>query len=303
VTHGSALPAIERPNPIAAWALAARPQTLAASLAPVIAGSSLAASRGALRWEVAALAALAAGAIQIGTNLANDAADFAKGADRADRLGPPRATQRGWLTARQVAIGAAVAFAAALAAGVPLVVIGGWPILLLGLASIAAGVAYTSGRWAIAYLGLGELFVLGFFGLAAVCGTVHLHGAAVDAAAIAAGLALGAIASAILVVNNLRDRDGDARAHKRTLAVRFGARFARLEYGLLLGAAAAAIAIAVLGGGAPRGWLWALVAAIPGGWLIREVWRRDGRELNPLLGRTAQLELGFALLLALGAWS
>ena len=275
-----------------AWIAAIRPATLTAAVGPVAVGTALAHADGLPRWP-AALAALAGAVlIQVGTNLVNDLADFRRGADDVDRLGPPRAVQQGWLTERAVAWGAAAAFVGAAVFGGYLVWLGGWPIAALGLASVGAGVAYTAGPWPLGYHGLGDLFVLAFFGVAAVCGTYYVQAGAVRGAALAAGLAVGALATAILVVNNLRDRHTDARVGKRTLAVRFGGRFARLEYGVLRGAA--------YGISAAAGWLaplltlpWAVIQ-------ILAVGRADGAALNPHLLRTAQLGLLFCGLLALG---
>ena len=160
--------------------------------------------------------------IQIGTNFYNDYADFQHGADTESRLGPARATQRGWLTPQQMRHGAWGAFLASALAGLYLVSIGGWPILLLGLLSIAMGFAYTGGPFPLAYHGLGELAVFVFFGFGAVCGTYFLQTGSISDVCLAAAAALGALASAILVVNNLRDVQTDQAAGKNTLAVRFG---------------------------------------------------------------------------------
>lgn len=291
--------AIERPPLWRVWIAASRPATLGASIAPVVAATALARASGAARVEVFVAAILGAIAIQVGTNLANDYYDWKKGADDQHRLGPPRATQRGWLSPRAVAAGAAVAFALAVLAGVQLVMIGGWPIVALGLASIAAGVGYTAGRYALAYVGLGEIFVLGFFGVAAVGATYWLHTGELGAGPVLAGVALGALASAILVVNNLRDRAGDLRAQKRTLAVRFGERFTRLEYTLLIAGAYACTTVAAALQGS-WGWLAPVLSLPLAVRLVRRVWRDQGAALNPVLGATGKLELLFALLLSVG---
>jgi 1,4-dihydroxy-2-naphthoate polyprenyltransferase len=285
-------------NKARAWVAAARPATLGASIAPVVAGSAIARADGAFRLDVAVLAILGAAAIQIGTNLTNDYCDFRKGADDDSRLGPPRATQRGWLSPKAVALGASISFGIAVLFGLQLVAIGGWPIALLGLAGIASGLWYTAGRNALAYVGLAEPFVIAFFGVGAVAGTYFLHTGRLGAAPILAGFALGAIATAILAVNNLRDRTTDARVQKRTLAVRFGERFARLEHNLLI---AFAYAIALFA--APLfgwGWLLTFVSAPLAISVIARVRTEDGVRLNPLLGSTAKLEMLFALLLSVG---
>jgi 1,4-dihydroxy-2-naphthoate polyprenyltransferase len=295
VSHAATL---QPPGRLRAWVLAARPATLWAGATPVLLGTSLAVADGHFALGPAVAALIGALLIQVGTNLVNDWADFRRGADGADRLGPARAVAQGWLTARQVAVGAAVSLTLAAAVGVYLVGVGGWPILALGLASLVCAVAYTAGPFPLGYHGLGDLFVLLFFGLGAVGGTYFVQAGALNAEVVAAGTALGLLATAILVVNNLRDRAGDARAGKRTLAVRFGARFTRLEYVLcVVGAYALAAGLAASGR-----WGWALTAlSLPlAVAATRGVLRTDGAALNPLLGATARLELVFGLLAAVG---
>jgi 1,4-dihydroxy-2-naphthoate octaprenyltransferase len=293
---------VTRPGTARVWLSAARPATLAASLAPVIAGTALAERDGGARW-LPALAALAGAVlIQLGTNLHNDAADHERGADGPERLGPPRATALGWLDRATVRRAAVLAFALALVPGAYLGLVGGWPILALGVVSIACGVLYTGGPFPLAYVGLGEVFVIAFFGVAAVAGTHFVQrgpsfGVSLDAVLV--GVALGLVASAILAVNNLRDRVGDARANKRTLVVRFGERFARVEHALCL-LAPFAVFVGLYAQSAWTGWLLPLVA-LP--LAVRElvlVRRKDGRALNPHLGGAARVELALALLLALG---
>lgn len=290
----------ERPGPRATWWAAIRPATLWAGAVPVIVGTALAVAEGHRAWAAAAAAMLGALLIQIGTNLVNDYSDFHKGADGPDRLGPARATAKGWLTPRQVATGAALSLGGAAAVGVYITAIGGWPMLALGLASIACAVAYTAGPLPLAYLGLGDVFVLLFFGLGATGGTYYLQAGALDGGAVIAGLAVGALATAILVVNNLRDRHTDARAGKRTTAVRFGGRFAREQYIALLVAAYGLVIGAVLGGIAGPGWLLALASLPLAAREIRALTTVDGAALNPHLGATARLELVFGLLLSAG---
>ncbi len=283
------------------WLAAIRPATLTAGVAPVLVGTALAFSDGVFHpWP--ALAALAGALlIQIGTNLFNDYADFEKGADTEERIGPARAVQKGWLTAHQVAAASAVAFAAAVAVGVYLVMVAGWPIVVLGLASVACGVLYTGGPRPLGYVGLGDVFVLAFFGVAAVCGTYYVQALTVSAAAVLCSLAVGALATAILVVNNLRDRFTDAKAGKRTLAVRFGARFARAEYVVLVAGAYAAVVAGWASGIGGAGWLLALLSAPLAVAEVRGVLASDGPALNAHLGGTARLGIVFGGLLALGA--
>lgn len=293
-----------RPGPVAVWWAAIRPATLWAGAVPVIVGTALAVAEGHRAWAAAAAAMLGALLIQIGTNLVNDYSDFHKGADTDDRLGPARATAKGWLTPRQVAGGAALSLIGAAAIGAYITLIGGWPMLALGLVSIACAVAYTAGPFPLAYLGLGDVFVLAFFGVGATAGTYYLQAGAVSPGAVLAGLAVGALATAILVVNNLRDRHTDARAGKRTTAVRFGERFARGQYIALVLAAYGLVVAAVLTRTAGPGWLLALASVPLALREVRALRTVDGAALNPHLGATARLELIFGLLLSAGviAW-
>lgn len=289
-----------RPATWKVWLLATRPATLTASVAPVLAASALAWRAGALRVDVLITALVGAALIQIGSNLANDYFDFKKGADGADRLGPARVTQKGWVTPQAVLRAMILVFGGATVAGVHLVSVGGWPIVALGLASIASAVGYTAGRYALGYLGLGEIFVFVFFGLAAVVATYALHGAPIgDLAPWATGVALGAMASAILVVNNLRDRETDVRANKRTMAVRIGAAWTRREYAALL-LLPALIAIGMAATTRSLGWLAPLVTLPLALAAIKSAYALDGRALNPVLGRTAKLELLWAIALVAG---
>ena len=281
------------------WLAACRPATLTAGAIPVVVGTGVAVAAGGFEPLAAAVALLAAICLQVGTNLVNDVADFQKGADTGERLGPPRAVQQGWLEARHVALAGAAAFLGAALAGAYLCVLGGWPILVCGLLAIGAGVAYTAGPVPLGYLGLGDALVLVFFGGVAVCGTVWVQLGHLPLAAGVASVPVGFLATAILVVNNLRDRRTDALAGKRTLAVRFGARFARAEYlVLVVGAYAVVAAAAMAGRGA--GWLLPCLTFPLAVREIRAVRDLDGAALNPHLGGTARLGAAFGLLLAVG---
>ncbi len=284
------------------WLAAIRPATLTAALAPVLVGAALSASEGAVRPLVLAATALAAALIQVGTNLYNDYGDFRRGADTNERLGPVRVTQRGLIAPERVRAAAYASLAGALALGVYLVFAGGWPILAVGVASLLCAVAYTGGPFPLAYVGLGDVFVLAFFGVAAVAGPYYLQTDAVSAASLWAGLAVGATATAILVVNNLRDRHTDAAAGKRTLIVRFGARFGRAEYIALLAASVLLPVIAASLGHGPRGWLLAAASLPLVAKRVAALLRLEGRALNPELGATARLGLIQAVLLAIGAF-
>ena len=214
--------------------MAGRPKTLPAAVAPVIVGTALAIKMGAfVPW--AALAALfSALMLQIGANYANDLFDFQKGADSQGRLGPTRVTTTGLLTPSQVTIGMWSSFGLAALAGLYLIYVGGWPILVLGFLSILAAIAYTAGPLPLGYHGLGDLAVFIFFGLIAVVGTYYVQAHHVTAVAFVVALPMGALITAILVVNNIRDADTDRKAGKRTLAVLLGRRGARVEFLLLI---------------------------------------------------------------------
>jgi 1,4-dihydroxy-2-naphthoate octaprenyltransferase len=298
----TALAAPRVPGRALAWWLAARPWSFTISLAPVLAGASLAALDGyPVRLALIAAALVASILIHAGTNLQNDVGDFKRGADATGRIGPPRATTEGWLSAAQVQTAAALCFALAFLPGAFLVAAGGWPIVAIGLASIAAGAAYTAGPRPVAYSGWGEVFVIVFFGLVAVSGMYYLHAGAVGASALLAGTAVGSLAAAVLVVNNLRDIDSDRRIGKNTLAVRCGMRFTLLEFGLLMHAPFALAALLAWQERNPG--LLAPLVLLP--WATRLVLqvRREpaGRWLNRALASTASLGLAFALVLSLGA--
>ena len=244
-----------------AWLAAARPQTLLASVAPVLVGSGLAIGQGAFRADAFVVLVVTAVLLNVAVNFANDASDHARGADTADRIGPPRAVASGLLSPREMWAGTAVVLVLACAGGVYLTVISGWLILAIGAAAIVAALAYTGGPWPYGYHGLGEVFVFGFFGLAAVVGTRYVYDATIPGEAWLLAVPVGFLVTAILVVNNIRDLDTDRAAGKRTLAVILGRRATRVMYGALVVGAFAAIA--VFGGLAliPRWSLIALAAA------------------------------------------
>lgn len=280
------------------WLLATRPKTLSLSVTPLLVGGALAHAGGSAFHLLPWLAALAAAlCIQIGVNLHNDAADFERGADTPGRLGPQRATAEGWLAAAQVRHGATACFALAFLIGLYLAWIGGWPIVLLGLASLAAAHAYSGGPWPIAYSPLGELFVLLFFGLAAVGGTYYLLTASLTVTALTGGIVVGLPAAAVLLINNYRDRKTDRRAGRRTLAILLGRPAARRLYGLLL---LLPLALCPMINPDPH-WRWLPLLALP---LALSLIRRLESQpidsgLNRLLAQTAQYQLALGLLLAL----
>jgi 1,4-dihydroxy-2-naphthoate polyprenyltransferase len=289
------------PSPLRAWWAAARPATLSIAVVPVVVGTALAwRDAGTIDWIVALVALVAAMLIQIGTNLFNDVGDYERGADLPDRLGPPRATAMGWIAPADVRRAAATSFGLALVLGAYLVSVGGWPILAIGLASVAAGIAYTGGPRPIAYTASGEFFVFVFFGIVATTGSHFLQAERFSPAALIAGTILGALAAAVLVVNNYRDLDSDLRAGKITLAVRIGRAATRVEFAALV---AAAFALVPLLGAVTQAGAWValpLAAAPFAAALVVGFWRAPiTTALNLFLKRTAQLQLAFGLLLAI----
>jgi len=294
----SAMEAPARPGSLAAWRLAARLRTLPLAAAPVVVGTACAAREGAWSAPRAGAALAVALLLQVGANFANDAFDHARGADGPARLGPPRAAALGLLSPRALHAGTGLAFAGAAAAGLYLAWVAGWPVVAIGLLGMVAAVTYV-GPGAYGYRGAGELAVFAFFGLAAVAGTTFVQAGAVGALAWTAAWPMGCLASAVLVVNNVRDRDEDRAAGKRTLAVRLGPRGARREYAALVLAAYAALP--ALAAQAGSSWPLLPLATLPEAWLlVRRVGAGSGAALNPLLARTARLALVFALLLSLG---
>lgn len=270
----------------ALWVIASRFKTVSLSQVPVLAGSMLAAETGHFRLDAMLLAMLAAGAIQVGTNLWNDAADAANGVDQPDRLGPPRMTSLGLLDGSEVRRAALVAFGVALLSGLVLVQIGGWPIIVIGLVSLALGYAYSMGPRPLSGLPFGELLVIGFFGVVAVSGTVLLHGGpAFSARSLLLGIMVGLPAAAVLMLNNHRDRMQDARAGRRTLALLIGETSSRLTYFIAL--------VGALGIGAmlaPS--LWLVPVGLLALWLGHAIWHWPvSARLNRLLGQTALFQM------------
>ena len=289
-------------SPLRLWALAARPRTLPAAIAPVLVGSALGLNeRGDLR-PLAFVAALVGSVfIQIGTNLANDYSDARRGADSEDRLGPVRVTAGGLLPPRRVLVGTYVAFGVAVAAGIYLAAVAGWQLLVVGALSIAAGVLYTGGPRPYGYAGLGELFVFLFFGLVAVNGSYYVQTEELSWDAFALSIPVGLLASAILVVNNVRDIDTDRRAGKRTLVVKLGRRRSlRLFVAMLVLAFVAPLAVPAAG---RLSWCVALslVAAPLAVPLVRTLAApTDGPALNQALAGSGRLLAVFSLLLCAG---
>jgi 1,4-dihydroxy-2-naphthoate polyprenyltransferase len=284
-----------------AWLLAARPKTLTAAAIPVAVGSAAAAHAGHFVPLTAATAFFGALFIQIGTNLTNDYFDFKKGADNEERIGPKRVTQQGLLKPGTV-LGMALGFFAASAlCGVHLIMVGGWPILAVGIASIASGYLYTGGPYPLAYHGLGDVFVFVFFGPVAVAGTYWVQVHALDMLPLLASVPVGLLSTALLVVNNLRDIPTDTRAGKRTLAVKLGERFTRVQYAALLVVAFAwPVLIAVLFHAPAALLMW---LALPLGFAPwRTVMKQTGAALNAALAQTARLHAVSGAILAAALW-
>ncbi|MBU3697240.1 1,4-dihydroxy-2-naphthoate polyprenyltransferase [Dechloromonas sp.] len=285
-------------NKTTAWFLACRPKTLSVSLSPVLVGTAVAwHDAHAILWLPLLAAALGAAFIQIGTNLFNDVGDFLRGTDRPGRLGPRRATAEGWLTPGMVKAGAFLSFALAFLCGIYLVWHGGWPIVAIGLASLAAGWAYTGGPKPIAYGPLGEAFVFVFFGLVAVGGSYYLQTLSVTPMALIAATLVGIHAAAVITVNNYRDHDGDKANGKNTLAVRLGRPAVRNVYTAEMLAPYALLPLL-----ADLGWPAALpLLSLPLAAKLIGRFRREapGPVFNNILAATAGLQMLFALLLLL----
>ena len=267
--------------------MAIRPKTLAVGVCPVVMGTVLAFRDGLAVWWVAGLALLGAVLVQIGTNLANDYYDFKKGADTEDRLGPVRVTQSGLIRPEGVKRAFLGCFSGFFLVALILMIRGGWPLLAIGISSVFFGWLYTGGPYPLAYLGLGDVAALVFFGPVAVAGTYFVQALSVSWGVIGIGIAPGLFSVAILAVNNLRDIEQDRVASKKTLAVRFGKLFVILEYGLSL-----ILACWIVGG---LTWL-VLVAALP---VFKVVLTENGRVLNRALAQTGGLLVLFTVLFCL----
>lgn len=283
------------------WFDATRPKTLPAAAAPVIMGSAMAFHDGLFHLFSAFAALTAALLIQIGTNFANDYYDFLKGADTKERLGPTRATQAGLIKPNIMKIAFIITFSIAFLIGLYLIFRGGWPVLFIGIFAIMFGVLYTAGPYPLGYNGLADIFVLVFFGPVAVGGTYYVQSLDLNLVVLLAGLAPGLISMAILTVNNLRDINTDAKAGKRTLAVRFGAGFARYEY--LLSIISALLLPLILVYMTSENYfsilaLFAMIPAIPG---IRTVFNGTaGQPLNKVLADTGKMLFIYSIIFSLG---
>ena len=286
---------------ISPWLLATRPKTLPAAVAPVIVGCAMAYVDQKFSLVPALACLMVALLLQIAVNLANDYFDFTKGIDTADRLGPIRVTQSGLIQPGRVKTAMTTVLVSSLLPGFYLVSVGGWPVAVIGAASVIAALAYSGGPYPLASHGLGDLFVFIFFGLVAVCGTYYVQVLGLTSMALVMGVIVGLMITAILVVNNLRDIETDGRAGKRTLAVMIGKKKTQWEYACLL-AGAYAIPVLLWLGGLASAWLLLPLASLPLALLQIRLLRQssDGTALNDLLAKTAKLALLFSLLLAIG---
>jgi 1,4-dihydroxy-2-naphthoate octaprenyltransferase len=283
------------------WLMAARIRTLPAAVAPVLVGTALAGFAGVfhpLRFVAALIGSIF---IQVGTNLSNDYSDARRGADTEDRLGPVRVTAGGLVPPRLVLIATYVSFGVAVLAGAYLVAVAGWQLLLVGAASILAGVLYTGGPRPYGYEGLGEVFVFLFFGIVAVAGSYFVQVKHLDWEAFALAVPVGLLAAAILVVNNFRDIDTDRRAGKRTLAVRLGRERTRILFASMVYLAFLSTPV-TWAFGPLKAWVMLPWLTIPvAASVVRTVRNRtDGASLNGALAQTGMLQLAFCTLLAAG---
>ncbi len=283
------------------WVLAARPKTLPASISPVLVGAGLGFSTHTFRWLPVLAALIVSVLIQIGTNMINDVADYERGTDDESRLGPLRVTQAGLLSPRQVWGGVAVVFGAAVALGGYLVWVGGLPILGIGVMCILAAFAYSTGPFPLSHHGWGDLFALLCFGVAGVCGTVILAAGFLPAPAWLCGVGVGAMVTAILDVNNIRDIESDQRAGRRNIPVVFGRRGGEIEYGIMLVTAFSVPPLLIGLHGSPP-WVMLAWLALPSAILLyrRMLATPTGPAFNLILAATARLVFQYGLLLGIG---
>lgn len=276
-------------NRFGIWLHTIRPKTLGASIAPVVLGSAIASNYVKISYYLFAATLLGAILLQIGCNLVNDYFDYKKGADTDERKGPIRAVQAGQVTLDELEKAIGIVFSLAILIGGILVWIGGLPILAIGILSIFCAVAYTAGPYPLAYVGLGDLFVFVFFGPVAVCGTFYLQTLRWDFSPFLASIPIGMLAVAILTVNNIRDIDEDTKSHKKTLVVRLGSYYGKMQYTFCLLLSLLLPIIYYWFGYSPRGSLLSLFLfflSIP---LLRSIWHNKDHQFNKLLAQTSQI--------------
>jgi 1,4-dihydroxy-2-naphthoate octaprenyltransferase len=287
-------------NSLHSWFLAIRPKTLPAAVCPVLVGSALAFQADGFQAVPALLCLVFALLIQIGTNFANDYYDYLKGADTEERQGPKRMTASGRISLKSMRRMTAMVFLAAFLVGLALVPYGGWWLLAVGVLSIALGYGYTAGPFPLAYLGLGEIFVMIFFGWVAVGCTYLVQAGGTNAVVLLAGTAVGALSTNLLVINNHRDVETDIKADKRTLAVRFGRGFSALEYRIWF--ALSLLCAVIMAALVKSFWLLLPLAVLPLGLrLCRMIGKpQTGQVYIRMLGQTAAVMVLFCLLLSIG---
>lgn len=288
------------PSKFQSWLIACRPKTLLASVVPVIVGSALALSVNKFVMLYSIIAMLCSILIQIGTNFVNDLYDFLNGADNGKRKGPLRVLANGFISVAEMKIGSALIFLTAFLLGLYLVYVGGIIVLIIGVLSIIAGIAYTAGPYPLAYKGLGDIFVFTFFGLIGTMGTYYVHTHEFSALSFLVSIPVGALITNILVVNNYRDIDEDRLANKRTLAVIWGKAFTRNQYVLLL-IASFIIPIILFIYYNFSYWILLPCLTLPLGIeLIKMLFTLEGTELNKTLELSAKLSALFGILFSIG---
>lgn len=283
------------------WLMAIRPKTLWASIAPVLIGSAMAFDDGLFDWFTALVTLLGAVLIQIGTNLANDYFDFKKGADHAERIGPVRVTQAGLVTQNEMKFAITLVFSLALLSAAYLITKGGTPILIIAILSVISAFLYTAGPYPLGYIGLGDIFVLIFFGPVAVGGTYYVQTLSINPLVLIAGIAPGLLSVAVLTVNNLRDLESDRKSNKRTLAVRFGRSFAIAEYFFcVIASAAIPVILFILTNDYEYSLLASLVPFLAFPAMKAVFSTSDGPALNLALAQTGKLLLFYSVLFSIG---
>lgn len=289
-----------RLNKTQAWILASRPKTLPAAAAPVLVATLIALKDGVFQFWPALAALVGALLIQIGTNFVNDYFDFKKGTDTEERVGPVRVTQSGLLSPKEVIMGTWIVFGLAVLVGIYILIIGGWPIFVIGLLSILFGYAYTGGPYPLSYNGSADIFVFIFFGFVAVGGTYYIQAGTISPQIYWASIPIGLLATAILVVNNFRDIEQDRVAGKKTLAVRFGKKRTQLYYFLLLGLTYVVPVIMWLSGLVTY-WILLVLLSLPLCFsLVKDILHKKGTALNETLAGTGKLELLYGILFSIG---
>ena len=283
-----------------AWILATRPKTLLAAFVPVIVGSSIALFDSSFNPFAALIALICSILIQAGTNFVNDLYDFMSGKDTKHRVGPTRVIAAGIISPKEMKIGIAVIFGVTFLLGLYLVYLGGWPILAIGLISIAAGFAYTAGPYPLAYNGLGDIFVFLFFGLVGTVGTYYVQTQTLTSLVFWASIPVGALITNILVINNYRDRIEDKQNGKNTLAVIFGERFTRLQYVLFMIISYGILFVVYFTHKDSIAVFLPILSLPISIKLIKMIYTLEGQALNNTLALTAKLSAIYGLLFAAG---